>query len=203
MRITAQLARIVRSTGMGFAGAALLSSCVTVQSAPAGDYAVGTAYRVTLGRQWSDVSNIMPGRPANVRLLTVDGPLLNRLYLTDGLAPGDFLVRPVIKEKPTPTYRAGLSRTEEVEFIADSVAALDYERVETENLRPATFEGAPALRFDIVAKTKNGLDMSGSAEVSEIGGKLFVMLYLAPTEHFYSATLPEIETVFSSVKKPA
>ena len=185
------------------AAAALLVGCETVASAPAGDYAVGTAYRVTLGRQWSDVSAIMVGRPVKVRLLTVDGPLLNRLYLTDGLAPGDFLVKPAAKERPTPTWRAGLSPTEQVEFIADSVAALDYERVETQNLRPATFKGAPALRFDITAKTQGGLDMAGSAEVAQMGDKLFVLLYLAPHEHFYAATLPEVETVFASVKPGA
>ena len=63
-----------------------------------------------------------------------------------------------------------------MEFIADSVAALDYERVETQNLRPATFKGAPALRFDITAKTQGGLDMAGSAEVAQVGDKLFVLV---------------------------
>ena len=185
------------------ASALLLAGCVTVESAPSGDYAVGGAYRVTLGRQWSDISNIMVGRPANVHLLSIDGPLLNRLYLTEGLAPGDFLVKPAAKERPTPTYRASMTAHERVEFITDSVAALDYQRVETSNLRPAVFNGTNGLRFDITAKTKDGLDMDGSAEVVEIAGKLYVTLYLAPHEHFYAATLSEVETVFASAKAAA
>ena len=146
------------------------------------------------------VSNIMVGRPANMHLLSIDGPLLNRLYLTEGLAPGDFLVKPVAKERPTPTYRGGMSAHERVEFITDSVAALDYQRVDTTNLRPAIFNGVNGLRFDITAKTKDGLDMDGAAEVVEVAGKLYVMLYLAPHEHFFAATLPEVETVFASAK---
>jgi hypothetical protein len=176
-----------------------LSACVSVTSAPAGPYKIGTA-TVTLGHEWSDISAIMFARPAKVRLLSMDGPLLNRLYVTDGLAPGEFMVKPAAKERPTPTYRAGMAPTELVEFVTDSVAALDYQRVETDNLRPAKVGSADGLRFDLKAKTKEGLDISGAAQVAEVGGKLYVVLFLAPSEHYYAAELPEVETVLGSVK---
>ncbi|MFL5294819.1 MAG: hypothetical protein ACJ798_00415 [Phenylobacterium sp.] len=168
-------------------------------SAPAGAFKVGTTgYQVTLGQEWSDVSQIMNGRPKNVRLLSLDGPALNRLYLSDGLAPGEFLVKPTAKEKPTPTYQKGMSPTELVEFVADSVSALDYQRVETGGLRPTKFAGSQALRFDIKGKTREGLEVAGTAAVAESGGKLYVILYLAPQEHYFQATLPEIEGVMKS-----
>lgn len=176
-----------------------LSACAAVTSAPAGPYRIG-ATQVTLGHEWSDISAIMNQRPAKVRLLSMDGPLLNRLYLTDGLEPGEFIVKPLAKERPTPTYRAGMAPTELVEFVSDSVAALDYQRVETDNLRPAKVGSAEGLRFDLKAKTKEGLDISGSAQAAEVGGKLYVVLYLAPSEHYFAAELPEVETVLGSVK---
>jgi hypothetical protein len=179
---------------------ALLTGCATVENAPKGDYALG-GYTVTLGQDWSDISNVMTARSPHVKLLSVDGPLLNRLYLTDGLGYGDYMVKPVAKERPTPTYRKGMSPNELLEFVADSVSALDYQRVETHNLRPTALAGSPALRFDITAKTRDGLDISGSAETAEIDGKLYVMLYLAPSEHFYDASLPEVEHVFASARK--
>ena len=46
-----------------------LAACATVTSAPAGTLKVGTGYEVALGREWSDISNIMTGRTAKVRLL--------------------------------------------------------------------------------------------------------------------------------------
>jgi hypothetical protein len=179
-----------------------LAACVSVTSAPAGAFKVGvTGYQVTLGQEWSDISQIMNGRPKNVRLLSLDGPALNRLYLSDGLAPGEFLVKPTAKDKPTPTFQKGMSPTELVEFVADSVSALDYQRVETSGLRPTQLAGADGLRFDIRGKTREGLDVSGTAAVAEGGGKLYVILYLAPQEHYFQATLPEVESVMKSANR--
>lgn len=176
-----------------------LSACTTVTLAPAGAYAVGT-HTVTLGRSWSDISIIIAGRPKNVRLLSIDGPLLNRLYIADGLASGQFIVKPLKKERPTPTWKTGMSPNEQVEFVADSVAALDYQRVETSNLRPARVGDVDGLRFDISAKTAEGLDISGIAQVAESGGKLFMILYLAPSEHYFAAQKAEVEGVMTSAR---
>lgn len=175
-----------------------LAACATVSNAPVGAFKVGESYSVTLGRQWSDVSGIVVGRPKYVRLLSIDGPQLNRLYLSGGITPGAFFVKPAEKEKPTPVYRAGLSETEIAEFITDSVAALGYQRPENSNLRPAKFGAADGVRLDISTRTAAGLEMSGTALAAERGGKLHVILYLAPTEHYYQATLAEAEAVMAS-----
>lgn len=177
-----------------------LAACSTITSVPVGDYKVSPTYTVTVGRQWADVTRTVFNRSKKVKILSVDGPLLNRLYLVEGLAPGEFIVKPLAKEQPTPTYREGMSPTELVEFVADSASALDYQRVETSGLRPAKFGSEDALRFDLTALTKEGLETNGSAVVAEKGGKLYVMLYLAPKEHYYGVLLPEVETVFGSAR---
>jgi len=194
--------RPLRVCALVMAAGAVLSACASVTSAPAGPYTIGQA-QVTLGHEWSDISAIMFARPAKVRLLSMDGPLLNRLYVTDGLAPGEFMVKPMAKERPTPTYRAGMSPAEQMEFVSDSMGALEYQRVETDNPRPAKFGTADALRFDLKAKTKEGLDISATALVAEHKERLYVVLYIAPTEHYFAAELPEVETVIGSVKPVA
>jgi len=180
------------------ASAALLSACASVTSVPAGPYAMGAGRQVVLGREWSDISNIMTARPKKVRLLSIDGPLLNRLYITQGLKPGEFMVKPARREKTTPLVTANMSGTERIEFVTDSVAALDYQRVEAERPRPAKFGSADAVRFDLKAQTSEGLDVSGTALVADVGGLLYVVLYLAPTEHYYEAYLPEVERMMAS-----
>jgi hypothetical protein len=182
------------------AAALLISACASISAAPAGPYKVGDAMSVTLGRQWNDASRAQVGAPRRVRLLTIDGPLLNRLYFTTGLRPGDFLVKPERRETPTPTYRTNMAPTELVEFVADSVAALKYQRVETSALRPTRVGDTDGLRFDITAQTEEGLDMSGSAAVAERGGQLYVILYLAPTEHYYAAGKGEVESIMGSAR---
>ena len=160
----------VLSAALGLAG------CVGIADAPAGSYAVTPHYTVTLGREWSDMSSLWLGRPPNARLLTIDGPFLNRLYITDGLAPGGWLIRPERNATRTPTYRADMSPTELVEFVTDSVAGLDYLHVESQNLRPARFAGGDALRFDLTATTQGGLEMRGTALVAEHEGRLYLIL---------------------------
>jgi hypothetical protein len=182
------------------AAALALSGCASaVSRVPAGPLKVSGA-RVTLGRDWADVTKLLPNRPKKVLLLSIDGPLLNRLYLSGALSKGDYIVRPAAKERPTPVVREGMSATERIEFVTDSVAAMDYQRVESARPRPATYAGHPAVRFDIDARTGDGLEVSGTALISEIAGKTYVIIYLAPTEHYYATGLPEVEQVMASAR---
>ena len=176
-----------------------LAGCVSITSAPAGKYSVVKTYDVTLGQQWSDIT-VLFAKSKNVRVLSVDGPLLNRLYLAAGLAPGQYMVRPLRKELPTPTVKADMSATERIEFVSDSVAALDYQRVETSRPRPAKFGDADAVRFDLTAKTSEGLDIKGTAVVAEVGGKLHLILFLAPAEHYFQKDLAEVERLMASAR---
>lgn len=178
--------------------AALAVGACATPKAVTGSYPIGETYSITLGHTWADISGQVLGRPKEVHLLTVDGPLLDRFYVTEGIAPGGFMVKPAKKELPTPTYRTGLSQSELVEFVIDTLAALDYLHPEATNLRPSTFGTAQAVRFDLTAQTKEGLNISGTAQIAESGGKAYVMLYLAPSEHYYTASLPEVETAFKS-----
>ena len=155
---------------------------------------------MTLTREWSDVAVLMQA-PRGVHVLSVDGPWLDRLYLTDGLAPGEPLVRPESRDRPNPVFRADMSAQEQVEFVADSVSALGYVRVETKSLRPAVFAGGPAVRFDLTASTKEGLDIAGQGETVVVGGKLKVMLYLAPREHYYGSLLSEVDAIMTSAHR--
>lgn len=176
----------------------VLGGCAAVTSAPAGPLKVGKA-SVTLGREWSNVSAIAPARSKKIVVLSIDGPALNRLYVSDALNAGDYLVRPANKETPTPVIRADMSASERMEFVADSVAAMDYQRVEILRPRPGNFKGKSAVRFDLTAQTSDGLEISGTALVAEQAGRIHVILYLAPAEHYFGASLADVESVIASV----
>ena len=163
-----------------------------------GPMAIGDRHRMVLARRWADVSPILPQRFKKVRVLSIDGPLLNRVYVARGLAPGEGLIRRRSKEEPVPAFHADMAPTELVEFVSDSVAAIGYHRVETSGLRPARFGAEDGLRLDLSAQTESGLEMRGSAQMAVIGGRLYLILYLAPAEHYYGATLPEVEEMMRS-----
>ena len=183
-----------------FAAALVLTGCATVTAVPAGPYRVGGGYQVALGREWSDISAMMAGKTKKVRLLSLDGPLLNRLYLTDGLAAGDFLIKPQSKETPTPVIRSDMSPSERLEFIADSLAALEYQHVELVKPRPGAIGDTPGVRFDVTAQTKDGLDIRGAGLVAVRDSKVYVLLYLAPAEYYFQANLADVEAIMASAR---
>lgn len=185
-------------------GLAALGGCAAgVTAAGPGAYAVGEAYTVTLGREWSDISGIAPERPGNLRLLSIDGPLLNRLYMAHDVQPGSGLVRPSSRDRVVPVYRADMTSRELVEFVTQSVEAWGYLNVETEALLPADFAGRPGVAFNFAAQTEEGLNMSGRAAAAARDNALQVMVYLAPTEHYYARHQAEVDAIFASVVRVA
>lgn len=173
----------------------MLSACGGA-AAVTGPFKVGSAYSVNLQKTWSSVPLFKLNR--EVKYLTIDGPLLNNFYLTEGLSVGRSMVRTTVKSRPMPVVKSGMSETELSEFVIDTVAAFGYEQVNSQNLRPAKFGTADAVRFDISAKTDAGLEVSGTSQVALVGGKLHVMLFLAPSEHYYPSLTSEIDAVFAS-----
>ena len=180
-------------------GAALaLSACETVTLAPAGAYAVGKGSGVTLSRAWSDFTPISGLK--KVRMLSIDGPLLNRLYLSEGLVTGDYVVQPTNRrEATTPIYDASMSVTEQVEFVANSVTAMSYERVATSGVRPVQVNGQRGVRFDIEAATTEGLVIKGLGQAVKADDKLYVAIYLAPGEHYFAESRAAAEATMDSV----
>lgn len=180
------------------ASSALLSGCAAITLAPAGDYKTERAFLVTLQRPWSDMSGVLLPRPVGVHLLTMDGPGLNQLYLAS-LAPGAPLFRHADKDTPTVNYRADMGDAELVEFVIDSLAAT-YQEPQSNGLRPQTLAGAPGVRFDVTARTEAGLNMSGTGLVARSGETLNLLLFLAPSEHYYGAHSAEVEAIFASAR---
>lgn len=181
--------------------ASVLAGCGgggTLDGVSSGPMALGDRHHVVLGRRWADISPILPQRSKKVRVLSIDGPLLNRVYVARGLESGDGLLKRADKEHPVPAFHADMSPTELVEFTTDSVAAMGYLRVEASRLRPAKFGGEDGVRFDLQAKTTSGLEMLGVAQMAVVKGRLYLILYVAPAEHYFAATLPEVEAMMKS-----
>ncbi len=155
---------------------------------------------ITLNDTWSDISEFTQGVTPGSKVLTLDGPALNRLYVSD-IKVGQPMVRSSSKEKPTPVLRADLSFNEQVEFVADSVAALGYFRVETRDLRPQKFGSLDGLRFEVDAQTQEGLNIDGAvlAAMSK-DGVLHLVMFLAPEEHYFSASSQSVEKILASAQ---
>lgn len=179
------------------AGGAVASSCASIPLAKAGSYqARGAGFAVTLARPWSDFSAASM-QPRGVRVLTIHGVQLNQLYIAS-IAAGSSLMRIADRDTPRPTYRTDMSETESVEFVIDSLATMGFQEPQSTALRPQTLAGAPGVRFDINTRLETGLNFSGTALAARSGENLHLLMFLAPSEHYYGAFAQEIDAVFAS-----
>lgn len=181
------------------AGAALLSGCASISLAEAGAYSVGRAFSVTFTRPWSDLTAAVVPRTPGVHNLTRDGRTLNDLYLAS-IAPGGSLFKPADRDTPTVIYRTDMGDTELVEFVIDSLAGV-YQEPQATALRPQTLAGAAGVRFDISARRETGLNISGAALVARQGDNLNLIVFLAPSEHYYGAYAGEIDAMMASAAR--
>ena len=141
--------------------AAVLGACAaTPETVPAGRYDSEAGFAVTLERDWSRwPAAINPA--THGEYLTQDGVLLNRLHLVT-LKDGASLVR-TARGETAPQYNASGSELEVVDFLTASLDEVGYNALAADDIRPATIDGADAIRFALAGKWENGLDVRGDA----------------------------------------
>ena len=54
------------------------------------------------------------------------------------------------------------------------------------------------MRFDLTTRTQPGLEITGSGLVARNGDTLNLLLFLAPSEHYFGAYAAEIEAIMAS-----
>ena len=188
--------------------ALVLSACASGPTlAPKGAFASGKN-AVALDRDWSlyPAGLIMSGMGPKTKLLTLDGPLLNRLYVSDGLGTGDPLFVSPTKgdttSNPAPRGKANMSLSEQIEYVSTAIGTLDYQKVQTSAPKPVAVGGAKGVRFEVTAKTSEGLNIRGLAQAVSKDGLNYYVVYLAPDNHYYAASLPAVLAAMDGQKLP-
>lgn len=55
------------------------------------------------------------------------------------------------------------------------------------------------MRFDFTAVSEDGLNQSGSSVLGTVDDKLSIVLYMAPSIHYYGKLKDEVEAMFAAV----
>lgn len=168
------------------------AGCASMRDPAPGPFRVGDGLSVQLDRTWSDFT---PPGARKLRLLSQNGPTLDRLYLVGGLEDGEGLAN---RQRGAAVFNATSADEDLSAFIAASVDALGYIAPVVSNHRPARFGAATGWRIDIATATGDGLAFSSSALYARHNGRLSVILYLAATEHYFAAGLPGAEAIMAS-----
>ena len=182
-----------------FALSLALAGCASTSVIPPGHVSLGHGYGLVAQGPWSDITSSERQFTKTVQVLTRDGPRLNQLILVRGLAAGKSPLRPYERGQPVPTFRADLTGREQVELVVETLSDLGYRKVEVAHLRPASFGAERAVRFDLTARTEEGLDISGIAQAARVKGDLYLIIFIAPNEHYFPTLKGEIEAMMKTV----
>lgn len=122
------------------------------------------------------------------QIWTMDGELLNLLYLVHTVREGEyiFLGERQSKRRPDgPFYHRGMREDEIRDLITDGLFGAGFIGVEAENLRPATFGGREGLRFDLRMANPEGLAYQGLVAAFEHEKGLALAIFIAPAEYYF------------------
>lgn len=134
---------------------------------------------------------------------TIDGAPLNQLMILSRINPREhvFLRAKERSWRPDgPWFRAGMRPDEVRDIVLDGLRVAGWANVEGLNLRPVRWGGTPGLRFDLALDNPNGLVYRGMATAAERDGRLTLLVWLAPAEHYYGRDAEAVGRMFDSLR---
>jgi hypothetical protein len=135
-----------------------------------------------------------------VRTWTVHGPQLEAITIVSGLADGKPLERPANYKEKMPLFRSGMTGSEVAELTVESLQRMGYGRVELTGMAPETFGGQPGFRFELDLTDAAGLDGSGIGAGAISKGKLYLLVYRSPKEHYFARYKPAVDHLIASAQ---
>jgi hypothetical protein len=174
----------IRAVLFGTSLALLLSACATSGHGPLVEPGPNQAGKLTLQSEmeWTRAST------QRYQLWTMDGELLNLLYLIPTVKEGDyiFLGQRQSKRRPDgPFYHRGMRADEIRDLVSDGLFGAGFVGVQATNLRPANFGGREGLRFDLTMSNPEGLQYQGLVAAFEHDKGLALAIFIAPSEYYF------------------
>ena len=130
---------------------------------------------------------------------TIDGPSLQAVRFINGIRSDKPLVR-AGQEQRFPVFRMGMTESEIMEFILDSLFLLGFNNLEAHDLRPMEFGSHDGFRFEIRFLSRDGLEEEGLVAGAVIEQRLYLILYTGVRRHYYPKYLNHVEHILDSIE---
>jgi len=183
-----------------FAAAMAVAACEPYKVVEAGSQPIGDGMSVTKTKPWVQI--LQPHAPDGPdQVWTMDGMTLNSLLIYGGLADGKVLVKSRGGDTAQPpAFSSSMQGLEIAELVGTTISRgfAGGVSVETVSLTPANFMGAPGFAAEFSFAATSGLEMRCFAEGANIGGKLYMLLYVAPRVHYFAKDLDEVRAIAAS-----
>ena len=189
----------VRNAIVACAVALLLGACATSGTSrlvPVGEVRSGKLV-LNSEMEWTRATS------SRSQLWTIDGELLNLLYLVHTVKEGDyiFLGQRESKRRPdAPYYHKGMREDELRDLVADGLLNAGFVGVSPKNLQPATFGTHAGLRFDLDLQTSEGLQYQGLVAMFEHDKGLALAIFIAPREYYFPRDGAKVSRMFDTLR---
>lgn len=143
------------------------------------------------------------GSTSRYQIWTMDGELLNLLYLIHTVKEGDyiFLGQRESKRRPdAPYYHRGMREDELRDLVSDGLLNAGFVGVSPSNLRPATFGDRAGLRFDLAMQTAEGLQYQGMVAMFEHEKGLALAIFVAPSEYYFPRDAAKVSRMLDTMR---
>ena len=137
------------------------------------------------------------------QLWTIDGELLNRLYLVPAVREREyiFLGGRQTRRRPDGAFFHPGARPDEIrDLVIDGLAAAGAVAITSENLRPAQFGAHEGVRFEVKLANEEGLAYRGMVAAFEHDRTLALAIFLAPAEHYYPRDAAKVDRMLSTLR---
>lgn len=134
---------------------------------------------------------------------TIDGAPLNQLIIISKVRANEhvFLGARERRSRPDgPWFRPGMRPDEVRDIILDGLRGSGWANVRAGNLRPAPFGAVPGLRFELDLDNPSGLVYKGMATAAERDGRLTLLVWIAPAEHYHDRDVDAVSAMFDSLR---
>lgn len=134
---------------------------------------------------------------------TIDGAPLNQLMILSRIKPREhvFLRARERSWRPDgPWFRAGMRPDEVRDIVLDGLRGAGWANVEGQDLRPVRWGGTPGLRFNLALDNPNGLVYRGMVTAAERDGRLTLLVWIAPAEHYHGRDAEAVGRMFDSLR---
>lgn len=156
--------------------------------------------KVVPGPGWNSWS-FRPGKKAE--LWSYDGPVLNQIEFIGGIAAGEPLATERNKkDKPLPKFNPNMLPTDIAQVYEQTQRIVTQSPDFTvDSMEPVTFAGHPGVKFTFhFTKPEEEITRKGEARGAIIGGKLYLISYMAPALHYFDAHLAKAQAIMESAK---
>ena len=186
--------RIVAATALALLLAACASGGPLVQP---GRTTAGGDLSIEAGMEWTRLGD------TREQLWTLDGPLLNTLYLVPNVREREFIFlgnRQTRRRPDGAFYHRGMRADELRDLIVDGMRAAGAVNIVASNLRPADFGGREGLRFEMTLDNASGLKYRAMAAAFEHDKGLALALFYAPAEYYYPRDEVKVSAMLDTLR---